>query len=177
MLRHPRRNLRGLPTVCVVLFVKFRVRRRPLFAYGGMAKPEGGRRRFHGGRGDASKPAVESTVPIAGRRFALPPVFVVARSAAPQAPRLAVPAARLAGVRADTPTGMWVIPLRVMTSFPYGYEAVGPGGKSLLAPGVIRAGSAGFALCRMGKHAPRCKSKFPQKSKILGTWIFAYILA
>ena len=59
--------------VRVVLFVKFRVRRRPLFASGGMAKPEGGRRRFHGGRGNASKPAVESTTPIADRRFAMPP--------------------------------------------------------------------------------------------------------
>ena len=32
-----------------------------------------GRRRFHGGRGNASKPAVESTTPIADRRFAMPP--------------------------------------------------------------------------------------------------------
>ena len=32
-----------------------------------------GRRRFHGCRGNASKPAVESTTPIADRRFAMPP--------------------------------------------------------------------------------------------------------
>ena len=32
-----------------------------------------GRWRFHGGRGNASKPAVESTTPIADRRFAMPP--------------------------------------------------------------------------------------------------------
>ena len=122
---------------------------------GGKAEPEGRRRRFHGGRGNASKPSVESTVPIAGRRFALPPVFVVARSAAPQAPGLAVPAARLAGVRADTPTGMWVIPLRVMTSFPQGYEAVGPGGKSLLAPGVIRPAVPASNLAGVTVAKPR----------------------
>ena len=32
-----------------------------------------GRRRFHGGRGNASKPAVESPTPIADRRFSMPP--------------------------------------------------------------------------------------------------------
>ncbi len=32
-----------------------------------------GRRRFQGGRGNASKPAVESTTPIAARRFSMPP--------------------------------------------------------------------------------------------------------
>ena len=32
-----------------------------------------GRRRFHGGRGNASKPVVESTTPIADRRFDMPP--------------------------------------------------------------------------------------------------------
>ena len=32
-----------------------------------------GRRRFRGGRGNASKPAVESTTPIADRRFSMPP--------------------------------------------------------------------------------------------------------
>ncbi len=106
------------------------------FVSGGKAGPEGWRRRFHGGRGNASKPAVESTVPIAGRRFALPPVFVVARSAVPAAPGLAVPAARLAGVRADTPTGMWVIPLRVCGGYPYGYEGDTPTGNDLIPPGV-----------------------------------------
>ena len=59
--------------VRAVLFVKFRVGRRPPFVSGGRTKPEGWRRRFRGGRGKASKPTVESTAPIADRRFVLPP--------------------------------------------------------------------------------------------------------
>ena len=84
MLRHPRRNLRGLLTVRVVLFVKFRVRRRPLFVSGGMAKPEGGgateisrrlRQRLEAGRGIDDANRRQAILHAAG--------FVVERSATP----------------------------------------------------------------------------------------------
>ena len=73
-------------------FVRFRVRRRPLFVSGGMAKPEGWRRRFHGGRGDLSSVAhsakeeslkADREIDGANRRKAIRHAagFVVARSA------------------------------------------------------------------------------------------------
>ncbi len=56
----------------ISLFVRFRVRRRPLFVSGGMAKPEGWRRRPCAGRRSQGR-ARGRRQQIAERRFAMPP--------------------------------------------------------------------------------------------------------
>ncbi len=83
-------------------FVRFRARRRPLFVSGGMAKPEGWRRRFHGGRGDLSSVAhsakeeslkADREIDGSNRRKAIRHAdgFVVARSAISSTKNLEIP--------------------------------------------------------------------------------------